>query len=252
MRNFVLLLLFTFCFAELFGQDQVEGTPENVVQYDTQSEVSPVEFSEESINEFKNDDSFDYTEQESQDGLWASFKRWVSRVWWNFWDWLLGDSSGSGFWLGFIELLPYIIITVLIAFIVWLFYKLNPGARLLKSKDTPGIFFTEEEEIVKTKDIKKLITQALEQQNYRLAVRYYYLLILKKLSEAELIEYMFDKTNNDYIAEITPEKINSQFQKVTELYDYTWYGNFEVTATDYSMAQETFNHLEHQIPKAVD
>jgi len=252
MRKFVLLLLFTFCFAELFGQDQMEGTPENVVQYDTQSEVSPVEFSERSIEEFKNDDSFDYTEQENEDSLYAKFKRWLSRVWWSFWDWLLGDSKSTGFWLGFLEVLPYFIIITLVAFIIWLFYKLNPGARLLKSKGAPGIFFTEEEEIVKTKDIKKLIAKALEQQNYRLAVRYYYLLILKKLSEAELIEYMFDKTNNDYIAEIASEKINLQFKKVTELYDYTWYGNFEVTASDYSLAQETFNYLEHQIPKAVD
>jgi len=252
MRSIVLLLLFTFCFAELIGQDQDVGAPENPVQYDTQSEVNPVSFSEESIEELKNDDAFDYTEPEEQDGYWAQFKRWLSRVWHSFWDWLLGDYSGSGFWLGFLEVLPYLIIAALIVFVVWLFYKLNPGAKLLKGRDAPGIFFTEEEEIVKTKDIKKLISKALEQQDYRLAVRYYYLLILKKLSEAELIEYMFDKTNNDYIAEIVPEKMNAQFQKVTGLYDYIWYGNFEVTATDYAVAQETFNHLEHQIPNSVD
>jgi hypothetical protein len=252
MRSFVLLLIFTFCFAELIGQDQEVDSPENTVQYDTQSEVSPVVFSEESLDEFKNDDAFDYTEKINQDGLWASFKRWVSRIWFSFWDWLLGDYEGSGFWTGFIQILPYLIIATAIAFIIWLFYKLNPGARLLKGKEAPSIFFTEEEEIVKTKDIRKLIAQALERQDYRLAVRYYYLLILKKLSEAEVIEYMFDKTNNDYIAEIAPNKIKLQFQKVTGLYDYIWYGNFEVTATDFSVAQETFNHLEHQIPKSVD
>ncbi|MEM7085790.1 MAG: DUF4129 domain-containing protein [Bacteroidota bacterium] len=252
MRSFVLLLFFTFCFAEIIGQDQVEGSSENVVQYDTNSEVSPISFSEESIDQFKNDDSFDYTEQKDQNGLWAQFKRWLSKVWHSFWNWLLGDYEGSGFWSFFVGVLPYLIIAALIAFIIWLFYKLNPGARLLKGKEAPGIFFTEEEEIVRTKDIKKLIAKALEQQDYRLAVRYYYLLILKKLSEAEIIEYMFDKTNNDYIAEIAPEKINRQFQKVTGLYDYIWYGNFEVTATDFSVAQETFDHLEHQIPNSVD
>lgn len=252
MRSFVLLLFFTFCFAELIGQDQDVGSPENTVQYDSQSEVSPVSFSEESLEELKNDESFDYTEQIDQDGLWAQFKRWVSRVWNSFWNWLLGDYEGSGFWTFFIQALPYLIVITLIAFIIWLFYKLNPGARLLKGKDAPGIFFTEEEEIVKTKDIRKLIAKALERQDYRLAVRYYYLLILKKLSEAEVIEYMFDKTNNDYIAEIAPEKINNQFQKVTGLYDYIWYGNFEVTAADFAVAQETFNHLEHQIPNSID
>jgi len=252
MRSFVLLLLCTFCFADLIGQDQAADTPENVVQYDTQSEVSPVSFSEESIDQFKNDDSFDYTEQNDQNGSGSQFGRWLSRVWNSFWNWLLGDYGSSGFWSFIIQVLPYLIIAALIAFIIWLFYKLNPGARLLKGKDAPGIFFTEEEEIVKTKDIRKLIAQALERQDYRLAVRYYYLLILKKLSEAEVIEYMFDKTNNDYIAEIAAEKINLQFQKVTGLYDYIWYGNFEVTATDFSIAQETFNHLEHQIPNSVD
>ena len=130
-----------------------------------------------------------------------------------------------------------------------MFFKLNPGARLLKSKEEPANFFTEEEEIIKTKDIKKLIDKALRNQNYRLAVRYYYLLILKRLTEAELIDYEFDKTNSDYISEITSETINTGFKKATNLYDYIWYGNFTVTETDFNKAQQTFKHLETTIPK---
>ena len=248
MRTFVLLLFCTLFFAEFYSQDSLVDTSEQVVQYDSQENLAPVPFSEEKIEEFNKEDDFNYDETIQEEGWWAKFKSWLSKIWRSFWNWLLGDYEASGFWSFIIGLLPYILIATVVGFIIWLFYKLNPGARLLKSQEKPGIFFTEEEEIVKTKDIRKLITKALEKQNYRLAVRYYYLLILKKLSDADVIEYMFDKTNNDYISEITAEQMNLQFQKATSLYDYIWYGNFDVTATDYEVAQETFLQLEQQIP----
>ncbi|HBY68162.1 MAG TPA: DUF4129 domain-containing protein, partial [Flavobacteriaceae bacterium] len=85
------------------------------------------------------------------------------------------------------------------------------------------------EEIIRSKNIRELIEKALQNKEYRLAVRYYYLLILKKLTDAELIDYEFDKTNTDYIAEITSDTVILPFKKATNLYDYIWYGNFTVT-----------------------
>ncbi len=94
---------------------------------------------------------------------------------------------------------------------------------------------------------KKLIAQALEQKDYRGAVRYYYLFILKELSERELIDYEFDKTNADYLQELIATQLKQGFQRVTKLYDYIWYGNFSVTESDYRKAESTFVQLEKNI-----
>ena len=241
------------------AQDSLYKVDVQELQYDTNSVRTPVTLDKETVENYKNDPDFNYEPPEESDNWWTDFKSWISDVWngfwnwvgnlWNsFWQWLLGDTQNTPFWSIVIQVLPYLILAILIAFVVWLFFKLNPGARLLYSKEKPGVFFSEEEEIIKTRDIKKLIDRALRNKNYRLAVRYYYLFILKKLTDAALIEYEFDKTNSDYFAEITSEKLNTGFRKATNLYDYIWYGNFTVTESDFNKAQSTFQQLEQNIP----
>ncbi len=220
------------------------------IKYDENGALSKPDFDKTIIEKYKNDKAFDYSENLEEANWWTRFKTWLGNIWNSFWDWLVGDYRANGFVAFLIKAIPYLIIAGILAFIVWLFFKLNPGARLLKSKEKPDVFFTEEEEIIKSKNIKKLIDKALKNNDYRLAVRYYYLLILRNLTDAELIEYEFDKTNTDYFSEITSEAINKNFQKATVLYDYIWYGNFEVTENDYLKAQNTFSNLENLIPKA--
>ncbi|RDK87081.1 DUF4129 domain-containing protein [Marinirhabdus gelatinilytica] len=243
------------------AQDTIAPLKEQAVQYDTSTETTPLPLNEEKVEEYKNNPDFNYAPPEETDNWWKQFTSWIGNgisrffnwlgnVWRSFWEWLLPNGQGSPFWGFAINILPYIIITILLAFVVWLFYKLNPGAKLMQSKEKPDVFFTEEEEIIKTRDIQKLIDKALANNNYRLAVRYYYLLILKRLTDAELIEYEFDKTNSDYFAEIASENLNTGFRKATNIYDYIWYGNFTVTETDFNKAQTIFNNLEKSIHKA--
>ncbi|WP_206074007.1 DUF4129 domain-containing protein [Marixanthomonas spongiae] len=225
---------------------------QEIVRYDSHSNVSPLQVNEKTIEGFKNDPAFDYSENDAEENWWQQFKNWLWNLWSSFWNWLLGDLQNNSLIAFIIKILPYLIIGGIVAFIVWLFFKLNPGANFLKSKEKPAVFYSEEEEIIRSKNIRELIEKALHNKQYRLAVRYYYLLILKKLTDAELIEYEFDKTNTDYIAEITTDTLTLPFKKATNLYDYIWYGNFAVTETDYQKAQRTFQKLEQQIPNCHD
>jgi|TARA_R110002020_G_scaffold199778_1_gene401410 hypothetical protein len=272
LRYFFCVLTFLFAAEISLAQDTLPVVEETVVNdsiakseqppvtYDTNSEQQPLSFNKETIEAYQADDDFNYHPKEEADNWWTQFLDWLSRVWNGFWNWvgnvwrsfwstILGDAEGSTLWSFVINVLPYIILAILIAFVIWLFFKLNPGSKLLQSKAKPAVFFSEEEEIIKSRDIEKLIQKALQNKNYRLAVRYYYLLILKRLTDAELIAYEFDKTNSDYFAEITAADLNIGFRKATNLYDYIWYGNFTVTEADFSKAQNTFNQLEKRIPK---
>ncbi len=254
MRKVLLFIIFVFCVSEgIRSQEATEPISQETVQYDEDGAITPLKLDTETLDKYKDDPDFDYTELNEEDGWWSKFTNWISRMWYRFWEWLLGDLNSVGGFVSFLlTIAPYLILGTLIVFIVWLFYKMNPGARMLKSKEQPGVFFTEEEEIIRTGDIQKLIDKALLDEDYRLAVRYYYLLILKRLTEAEIIDYEFDKTNSEYTNEINSEKLNLGFRKVTNLYDYIWYGSFEVTPTDFRKAQNTFVQLEHNIPKTID
>ncbi|MBA3987276.1 MAG: DUF4129 domain-containing protein, partial [Flavobacteriales bacterium] len=222
------------------------------VLYDTNDDVSPIVFDTKKINEYKKNKDFDYSEEELEENWWQKFKRWLGRIWSDFWYWLLGDFKGNSFLVFLIKILPYLIVGGIIAFIIWLFYKLNPGATLFKSKKNPEIFFTDEEEIIKSQNIQELIEKALLEKDYRLAVRYHYLFTLKKLSDANIIHYEFDKTNSDYTKEIKDEHILIHFVKVTIIYEYIWYGSFEVSEPEYERAQKMFFKMTNIIPENID
>lgn len=115
------------------------------------------------------------------------------------------------------------------------------------SNNISTVTLTEEDELIKNEDITLLINKAIEDKNYRLAIRYYYLLILQKLSNSNVINWEQQKTNEDYIKEIKQEAIKNKFISSTYLYDFVWYGNFEVDETAFLKAQHKFNELSKLI-----
>lgn len=223
---------------------------EKEIKYDQTTNLQIPKFNKETLEKFKKERAFDYSEKH-QENWWVKFKSWLWELWLKFWNWLVGDYQANGFIAFLVHALPYLIITGILIFIGWLFYKLNPGATLFRSKEKPELFFSEEEEIIRNKNISELMEKALADKDYRLAVRYYYLLILQKLTEAEIISYESDKTNSDYISEISSDALKIGFRKVTNLYDHIWYGNFEVTEEDFSKVQPTFTSLKKQIPEPI-
>ncbi|QAA80233.1 DUF4129 domain-containing protein [Aequorivita sp. H23M31] len=255
MRNYLVLLLFILALhlphvGAASIQDSVSETRKEIKYDQTQDLRTPI-FNEKTIQNFKEDSAFDYTGKQQEKNWWQRFKSWLWKLWLNFWNWLVGDYQAEGIVAFLVRTLPYLIIIGIVIFVGWLFYKLDPGASLFRSSRKPELLFSEEEEIIKNKDISELIEKALVDGNYRLAIRYYYLLVLQKLTEAEIINYESDKTNSEYISEITSEELKAGFRKATNLYDYVWYGNFAVTETDFSKAQPVFSSLKKLISKNI-
>ena len=98
-------------------------------------------------------------------------------------------------------------------------------------------------EIIKNEDIDALIAEAVNQKNYRLAIRYYYLLALKKLTETNHIEWKPQKTNEDYINELQASGYKPDFVNITKIYDYVWYGEFNVDAIKFESLKLPFQSL---------
>ena len=112
------------------------------------------------------------------------------------------------------------------------------------------MFLNEEEELVKTKDITKLIQEAVKAEDYRLAVRYYYLWFLQKLDQHKVIEYESQKTNQDYTQEISAAPLKKQFAVITRIYEFIWYGNFEVSENAYYLAEKDFSKMDQELKLA--
>ena len=105
-----------------------------------------------------------------------------------------------------------------------------------------------EEEHIEDIDIEAFIKESLEQGNYRNALRYQYLNVLKALSSKAVIDWDFQKTNADYYREIKTQTVKEQFKDVSRIYDYVWYGEFPIEHDSYEEAMEQFNQLANTAP----
>ena len=131
-------------------------------------------------------------------------------------------------------------------FIVFILYKLffSEGFFQRSYKKSPvTVLQDQEEKLSRDTDYQRLINNAIGQQNYRLAVRYYYLQSLQKLAGKSFIEYAPDKTNYEYLGELTGKKFKNEFASLTRSYEYAWYGEFEITEPVFGKIQQQFKQF---------
>jgi hypothetical protein len=67
-----------------------------------------------------------------------------------------------------------------------------------------------------------------------------YLQSLKKLSDKELILFSPDKTNNNYISELSGRDYQNDFYLLTHNYEYIWYGKFLIDVANYQQLKSQF------------
>jgi len=125
----------------------------------------------------------------------------------------------------------YMIVTV------WLGKK---GNWLFQKKNEKLLTYQEDIDITSETDLQAKIKEALNQNNFRLAIRYQYLYLLQLMSQNGIITYHKEKTNSDYRYEIKNQALAQAFDYTSYIYDYTWYGGFEMNEYQYEMAQLAF------------
>lgn len=241
MKCILVHIFLFFTLASFAQQDSL------VVQYDKSSAIELKKFDKEQIEKYKADDDFNYEQVKQQEGYLTKIWNWFKRVLQSFLEWVFGVEAASGILLTILKVIPYLVLGLVLYFLIRFFLKVDTNSRKAITAKKGNITLSEEGEIIKNEDINKLIEQAIKDENYRLAIRYYYLLILQKLTKKELIDWQQEKTNEDYINEITNTVLKDKFTKGTLLYDFVWYGNFNIKQAEFIEAQAEFNDLKNSI-----
>jgi len=89
-------------------------------------------------------------------------------------------------------------------------------------------------------DLQTLIHRAIQQQDYTIATRLYYLLAIKTLSEKALIKWTKDKTNRNYLNELTTISTKNKFRDLTNIFERVWYGEVVVNELIFEEIQGQF------------
>lgn len=132
-------------------------------------------------------------------------------------------------------------------------YLAGTEVGLFRKKSVPVKNREEEEEMpedIFAINYQKEIDKAAAQGNYRLAVRLMYLRLLKNMSEKNVINYKQDKTNLDYLMQLSSTKYYNDFFRITRHYEYSWYGKFEVSSQAYQLINKEVLQFENQLQQS--
>lgn len=110
-----------------------------------------------------------------------------------------------------------------------------------------GLPYTTETEDINRISFDDAIKEAVENRNFRLATRLLYLQSLKRLSDKGYIQWQLNKSNNDYIREVTGKPWQSLFKKLTYSFEYTWYGEMNLANDEFQNLQVQFQQFNNQL-----
>lgn len=86
-------------------------------------------------------------------------------------------------------------------------------------------------------ELNDQLSQALKEFDYRAAIRFQFIRIIKMLDNRKLIRFHIDKTNRDYLHAL-PKEYQDDFALVAKIFDYAWYGNVMVDQSLYQVLDD--------------
>ena len=201
------------------------------------------QFSKNEINTYKKDKAFRYVTDDApaDNGLFERLVYAVTR----FLGHIFGAHVGK---TSVYTLLLYGLMIFGVVMLILQFFKITPQSLL--SRSAPSISVVSEDgENIHDIDFDKLIRQSAAQGNYRLAVRFWYLSMLKVLSDAQLIKWQISKTNYDYYYEIK-QPLRTDFLALTTTFENSWYGNHNLSEEGYEQAASSFQAFSKTLTQA--
>lgn len=105
------------------------------------------------------------------------------------------------------------------------------------------------EENLHESDLDKALRLAVEANNYRLAIRIYYLTIIKELSAMKWIHWKRDKTNGQYVREMGEKPQGQAFRQLTLAFERVWYSDEEIIKRHYEVLSPQFQSFINSLKK---
>lgn len=147
----------------------------------------------------------------------------------------------DGDWSSIFKVLFFVIV---IGLLVFLTLKLVGGNPFLMNrrieKENINYSIKEVEADIHKSDLEGFARHALDQQDYKLAIRLYYLQIIKLLSQNKLIKWKRDKTNKAYVREMKGSDYFKEFRSITRLFERVWYGDVDLQQSEFEKVRPQF------------
>ena len=208
----------------------------------TNEVVFPKKFAEKFQSKYKSEE-FDYTTIKPRESLWEKMKKKIAEIMRSIFGEVDPLKTGN-----YAEIILRFFAIIIIGLVIYFLLK------FLLGKDGNYFFGKKNKKMnIADQDLKENIHEInfpnsindFElKKDYRSAIRYQFLFVLKKLSDKKLLEWNPEKTNKDYLAELKDKNQKSEFKELVYIFNNIWYGEFEVDEKSYNRFKEKFNQFQ--------
>jgi hypothetical protein len=242
LKKIILYSLFLFT-TTVFSQKK-----EETIKMDTIN-ITQKKFNVKNIEKYKSNKEFNYTEQteKPEPTFLEKVLNWLGQQFLQFLEWLFGVKYAKGILATILTALPYIVAGLVLFLLIKFFIKTKIKSAISLTNNKSVINFSEDEKLLQNADLDALTQKAISDNNYRLAVRFLYLKTLKQLTDKKLVVWEQQKTNEDYTNEITIKQLKNAFEIITRLYDFVWYGNFQINKVQFNTINTDFETIHNLI-----
>lgn len=145
------------------------------------------------------------------------------------------------------DIIIWAIIIISVIVVVWLLLK-SDLSRLIRPESKLTTFnFSEITDDLSTINFDKMIYEAVKNGDHRTAIRWNYLKCLYLLEKGGHLVFQPAKTNIDYKNDLKRSEFLNEFMSISRIYDYVWYGKFEVDGTKYQSLKKEFTSFESRL-----
>lgn len=192
------------------------------------------------LDKYKKDKTFDYSPNpETTESFWDKIINWINRQ-------LFGLQTSKTY-SDIIDYLLYGLMVAALIIIILGLFKSEIRGFFYSVKKEQKIRFEEQEEDIHKINFDKLIARAVENKEYKIAIRYLFLKTLRLLSDQRIINLQSNKTNQDYLSEIKKNEVADLFSRVALGFELAWYGDFPVDENQYRNSRIIFNNLSETL-----
>lgn len=154
-----------------------------------------------------------------------------------------GSPFGAGLFKGFAIVFLIAVVVMVLLFLV------KDGLPRNEKIEKTAITLENIEENIHETDLERFIREAKEKGDYALAMRLYYLAVIKELSLKKLIKWKRDKTNGEYLRELRSSNFFADFNEVTNIFERIWYGGGKIDAGTFAGFEGKFRGLVESVKK---
>ncbi|AZA81903.1 DUF4129 domain-containing protein [Chryseobacterium lactis] len=257
MNKILFFILCIFSFGSVWAQD---GTPMNDLQDSlytsghyrnmlpadsvlkqkpvSENTVYPKTFKENVPSRYKGNE-FDYSESKPRESFWQKLFKKIKNVLRGIFGETVFTKSAE-LTTSLVRLFAIILVGFLLYFVIK--YVLGKDGNFIFGKKNRKLDLNVQElhENIHEINFPESIAKFEHSGDYRSAVRYQFLFVLKKLSDKKIITWNPEKTNKDYVTELKVPHLKNEFSELSYIFEYVWYGEFEIDEPSYQKFKNQF------------